>query len=65
MSWDIMSPGIREREAEMIGGKKVLVMRHGRARMESIRPCPLTDSPQPKMVLMDLTGYYYLMARAA
>jgi hypothetical protein len=49
----------------MIGGKKVLVMRHGRARMESIRPCPLTDSPQPKVGLMDLTGYYYPMARAA
>ncbi len=65
LSWDIMSPGTHEREAEMIGEKKVLAIRIGRAWMESIRPCPLGDSPQPKMVLMDLTGYYCPMARAA
>lgn len=49
----------------MIRGKKVLIVRTGRALMESIRPCLPGDSPQPKMVLMDLTGYYYPMARAA
>ncbi len=49
----------------MMEGKKVLVMRIGRAWMESIRRCPLGDPPQPKIVPLDLTGYYYPMARAA
>lgn len=65
LSWDIMSPGIHEREAEMVGGKGVLIAGTGHAWMESIRPNPLWDSPQPKIVLMDLTGYYCPMARAA